>query len=626
MVFTSKSFKGKFLLSIATLLMVVGTQSAMGSALECEGTFIGRDSVPVSEASTLGQILGLDPQLARFVEQPEVTTYIFLRFFEPNSTDRDLSDTLAKMTVQEGRTDLYDIFTKQVEAKLQDAKTAENVRNYFQTEGYFNRKFKRPGFWSRLAYQFKHLPQTVRRMKEIIATDLQFTKMDRRTFDFIGALQFGWKESSLRSWNPVNIRDIHPSQISGMDPTTWARIGVFASEIEGGIESYSAQSGEVLRSMFPNHALFSGKTVEEALTAEAEVAATGKPSSIFCTRVWCFEENRHTGALRTIYRQLIGNKPPPENPSRAYHEYSPLNVEDVLFHLVSRNATEWNAISGYTMMGAHATGATAEMLRNVREDEIKHMAVFGAGVMYTWGPNFVLRMKNMLKKAFVEFGYENGKSESGRATSKNPAILLEAAIAHVLVEKQVHRYLESLPFKTLDKLVNLEPKAIKSKSQPSPFEVKMDPTKEAKITEIFEREKVNLANLSRWRPKDRARVLELRAFEQNSSNAELVKAVIGFMFNHFKGLESYDSAASTSARAQIANLTLQDVRNSLQLQGINVPAVPVDLLRRSLSETLRDYQVMNNDLVREKGVTVVLRDLNFGYEVQVLDASGLPNW
>jgi hypothetical protein len=43
--------------------------------------------------------------------------------------------------------------------------------------------------------------------------------------------------------------------------------------------------------------------------------------------------------------------------------------------------------------------------------------------------------------------------------------------------------------------------------------------------------------------------------------------------------------------------------------------VNFDLVRRSLAETLRDYQVMNNDLVREKGGTVVLRDLSYGYEI-----------
>ncbi len=443
--------------------------------------------------------------------------------------------------------------------------------------------------------------------------------MDRRTFDFMGALHFGWKESSLRAWNPVNIREIHPSQIVGTDPTTWARVGVFASEIEGGIESYSAQSGEVLRSMFPNHALFSGKTVEEAMAAEAEAAATGKTNSIFCSRVWCFEENRHTGALRTLYRQLIGNKPPPENPSSAYHEYSPLKVEDVLFHLISRNATEWNAISGYTMMGAHATGPTAEMLRNIREDEIKHMAVFGAGVMYTWGPNFVLRMKNMLKKVFIEFGYENGKSESGRATSSNPAILLEAAIAHVLVEKQVHRYLESVPFKTLDKIVNVDPKAVAK----STGIAVVDPEKQAKIDDIFEREKVNLTNLSRWRPADRARVLSLRKFELDPNNAAYVKEIIRVMFSDFKGLEHYDSATSAEARSSIASLTKDRVEKAFGASAIvangdghfSQAQLNFDLVRRSLIETLRDYQVMNNDLVREKGGTAVLRDLNYGYEI-----------
>ncbi len=609
--------------TLASALLLVATTA---SATDCEATFVDTKTAaelttgnPAAEAVTLGQLLGLDAQLGRFVEQPEVMTYIFLRFFEPKATDRDLSDTLAKMAVQDGKSDLYDIFTKQIETKLQDIATAEKVRSYFQAEGYFNRKHSRPGFWARLVYQFKHLPQSVRRMKEIIATDLAFTKMDRRTFDFMGALHFGWKESSLRAWNPVNIREIHPSQIVGTDPTTWARVGVFASEIEGGIESYSAQSGEVLRSMFPNHALFSGKTVEEAMAAEAEAAATGKTNSIFCSRVWCFEENRHTGALRTLYRQLIGNKPPPENPSSAYHEYSPLKVEDVLFHLISRNATEWNAISGYTMMGAHATGPTAEMLRNIREDEIKHMAVFGAGVMYTWGPNFVLRMKNMLKKVFIEFGYENGKSESGRATSSNPAILLEAAIAHVLVEKQVHRYLESVPFKTLDKIVNVDPKAVAK----STGIAVVDPEKQAKIDDIFEREKVNLTNLSRWRPADRARVLSLRKFELDPNNAAYVKEIIRVMFSDFKGLEHYDSAASAEARSSIASLTKDRVEKAFGASAIvangdghfSQAQLNFDLVRRSLIETLRDYQVMNNDLVREKGGTAVLRDLNYGYEI-----------
>jgi hypothetical protein len=611
---------------ITTLGLTVFLSALPAQATECESSFVlatgaNGEAMRPNEAATLGQILGLDQELVRFVDQPEVMTYIFLRFFDPKTTDRDLSDTLAKIAAQDGKMDLYDIFTKQIETKLREPTTAEKVRHHFQAEGYFERTYTRPGFWSRLAYQFKHLPQSIRRMKQIIAEDLSFTKMDRGTFDFMGALHFGWKESSLRAWSPVNIREINPSQIVGTDPTTWARISVFASEVEGGIEGYSAQSGEVFRSMFPNHALFTGKTVEEAMAAEAEMKTTGKPNNVFCTRVWCFEENRHTGALRTLYRQLIGNKPPPENPSSAYHSYSPLKVEDILFHLISRNATEWNAISSYTMMGAHATGPTADMLRNVREDEIKHMAVFGAGFTYTWGPNFVLRMKNMLKKVFIEFRYENGKSESGRATSSNPAILLEAAVAHVMVEKQVQRYLKSVPFKTLDKIVNVEPKAVAKPSNVSA----VDPEKQAKIEEIFAREKVNLANLSRWRPKDRAQVLSLRSFEQNPSNASYVKEIIRVIFADFKGLEHFDSAASSEARLAISSLTKEGVSKALGSAPSAVygdglvfrESAPVnfDLVRRSLTETLRDYQVMNNDLVREKGGTVVLRDLSYGYEI-----------
>lgn len=194
--------------TLASALLLVATTA---SATDCEATFVDTKTAaelttgnPAAEAVTLGQLLGLDAQLGRFVEQPEVMTYIFLRFFEPKATDRDLSDTLAKMAVQDGKSDLYDIFTKQIETKLQDIATAEKVRSYFQAEGYFNRKHSRPGFWEPFfVYQFKHLPQSVRRMKEIIATDLAFTKMDRRTFDFMGALHFGWKESSLRAWNPV---------------------------------------------------------------------------------------------------------------------------------------------------------------------------------------------------------------------------------------------------------------------------------------------------------------------------------------------------------------------------------------------------------------------------------------
>jgi hypothetical protein len=598
------------------VLVIVLAFCSTGSASRCEDLFGGTDPT-TAEATTLGKILGLDEQLGRFVDQPEVMTYVFLRFFDSKSSDQDLSATLAKMALQDGRSDLYDIFTRQIETKLEDPTISQRVRDYFESEGYFDRKHKSPNFWSRLAYQFKHLPQSFRRMKEIIATDLAFTKMDRRTFDFMGALKYGWKESSLRAWNPVNIREIHPSQITGMDPTTWARIGVFASEIEGGIESYSAQSGEVLRSVFPNHALFSGKTVEEALASQAD----GTTKTIFCTRVWCFEENRHTGTLRTLYRQLTGAKPPPENPSQAYHAYDPLKVDDVLFHLISRNATEWNAISGYVMMGAHANGPTAEMLRNVREDEIKHMAIFGAGVMYTWGPNFVLRMKNMLKKVFIEFRYENGKSEYGRTTSSNPAILLEAGIAHVLVEKQVHRYLESVPFKTLDKIVNLEPTAIASSIVVAP----VGPEKQAKLTEIHEREKINLENLSRWRPSDRTRVLNLRAFERDPANAAYVKEIIRVLYGDFKGLEHFDDASSAAARTSIASLTTPRVAKAFgamtvvhngesQLSLFQVPS-NFDLVRQSLTETLRDYQIMNNDLVREKGGTAVLRDLNYGYEI-----------
>ncbi|MBK9294594.1 MAG: hypothetical protein IPM57_09135 [Oligoflexia bacterium] len=426
-------------------------------------------------------------------------------------------------------------------------------------------------------------------------------------WDFYGYLNLKLDISRLRPWPKVDgsFGAIKLSDVTGINPNTFVKTAMLASEIEEPINAYSDNSGEVIRVISPQASRFMGKTAEEALALknkQESLKKEGKRPPSYCTNSWCFEENRHEGTLATISQNIVGRPLPMNAPFSAYPNLNPLRVNDAFFHLIARNDTEWHAASAYFFLGAHSKNALNQWVANVRHDELKHMSIFGGLYKYLRGNTYNSRLKGMLLKMLEEIKEKDSKSDYADFASE-PLSLLELAYVHIMYEKEIRLFFKSLPLKSLRKIyetkVNLEP------LESTPIEA----SKLLQLKQAIEQETKMRKTLARWPKSQRKHYEELEDFEKQF-DALIIKIISDL--EYFKGAEDFENPKHIELISTINYMTESQIA---AVYGVSIGAKQLALLKQSLQETIRDYQIMNNQTVRSLGLSVKFVDAHTGFDI-----------
>jgi ferredoxin-NADP reductase len=456
----------------------------------------------------------------------------------------------------------------------------------------------------RLAMQIKGLGLGLANAKRLIKTEMHPSEMDANLFDFYGYLNLKLDSSRLREWEtpPGSFAEIKLSDIRGMDPLAFVKVLMLASQIEAPVDQYSDASGHIF-SLYPQAARFMGKTEEQA---DAHRKARRK---LHCTNSWCEEENRHESLLENLGRRLIGLVLPNSKPFSADTTLSPFRPEDVSFHVVARANNELAASSTYFILGAHAEGNTATYLTNIRKDELKHSTVFAGLYHYLHGNTYWSRLRGVIRKTLIELTDKNDKSEYASVLKTEPITLLEAVYSQVQYEIHIKNYLKILPLKTLRKFFESD---INLEALP---ETPMEPTKKARMDQLLNLEKSRREALASWPTAQRKAAYSLEYFE-SEFNSEISK-IIAQKFKYFEGAEDFGNSLHLNIQKEIATLTPTGLKN---YGFTNVTPSQLSLLKTSLNDTLRDYQIMFNKKVRKMQMRVQFIDAVHGFEI-VKDAA-----
>ncbi|WP_204368569.1 ferritin-like domain-containing protein [Neosynechococcus sphagnicola] len=114
--------------------------------------------------------------------------------------------------------------------------------------------------------------------------------------------------------------------------------------------------------------------------------------------LWEKEERRHTPALGKIYQQLSGHKW--EGRVKPVKPYQPSENprEDLYRHGLHRVITEYGAAGLYLWLMAHATGALQQVLHELLQDEINHMAKFWGFGLWAFPDHYGHRLQRSLRQ------------------------------------------------------------------------------------------------------------------------------------------------------------------------------------------------------------------------------------
>ncbi len=547
-----------------------------------------------ASAEELAKIIAVDEETQKLISDPVIAQYIYLNHFAADAERAELRLSLQDIANStKGDTDLFALVNKKLKEKLADPAVQAKVKATFDGSD----KTLRPSKFSTATFEAKsrinqiaHMPETIKRLKNVTDDAFSVEVLDEGLFHFYGATQLGLRESQMRPWElvPGGFSSIRPNQIQNMSPDLWAQMAHFASETEAPIHGYSTNSGDALRGLIPSISRFMGKNEEEYLAHEAKVeqaiesgAAKSADEFPFCTNVWCGEEKRHETAVQRIGEQVTGKAKNEPKTYEADRRGDYLDADYALKHLVGRNSSEWNANSIYLYMRSHSDGAANKLIDNVRADETKHMAIFASGFKYFYGDQPGLRTKGMIEKIVDLKRQASTSNSSGDVLSESIPALLEVGVTHLFVENKVRQFTKSVPLKTMDKIFDSPVKTLTDLET-----VPLTAEKKAAIEEMNTVELKKRQDLARWTPEQREKYLALKKVE--AEQGPLIESLIENLFHDFSGAEVYGSKEAAAVIKKIDKLrTGLDPKTNA-------------LIQLSLNETLRDYQIMNNKFVRSR--------------------------
>jgi len=426
--------------------------------------------------------------------------------------------------------------------------------------------------------QVLNLPKKFKQIRELVEREYSFAKLDENLFAHYGFHQ--WPDErhyQARSWTPFKPQDISPENVLTVDPVELVEYMRVAMEIEDPIEDYSRQSGASLRFILPNFARFMGSPQERYDYLDANGITR------VCESAWCQEERRHGNAFSQAITMLTGERPDRDNPNEVAEVEEA--VEAAFQHAMSRMTTELNASSTYLVFSTYANGALNSSIINMMRDEIKHLTIVSGAVIYLRGPQFLKMLGEIsqIAKEFLTYNVENRTTGSGMTSNKITSI--EFIYAHLVVMRQLRRYLASLPLSALRKIYDSESNidaydAVLASDEALANYASWEKDAEEKRRSLFW-----------WRRQ--GRVHELNAEAIANSKSKEITLIIENEFDGFKGAEFYSSEKAAEIRAKINRI------NVFSLSYVDLKVGDKAVWRKILQDALRFYQISNNWFVQD---------------------------
>ena len=215
-----------------------------------------------------------------------------------------------------------------------------------------------------------------------------------------------------RQWSKIDWQDIQPEHIIGLDLDIFLSIIKGALDTEAPIREYSQTSRQYLEPIHPSMAKFVGGIGEDG-----EIVELG---------LWEKEERRHTPALSKIYYSL--NKQTVKPQLRTVKKYSARAnpYQDLYRHGLHRVATEYGAVCLYLWLMSHTTGTLQQVLGELLEDEINHLAKFWGMEMWLYPDGAEQLIRYLLSEihTILPVSYESKRRSSIKSTFERMMLVL----------------------------------------------------------------------------------------------------------------------------------------------------------------------------------------------------------
>ncbi len=201
--------------------------------------------------------------------------------------------------------------------------------------------------------------QTKARINYLIDQYLSLEELGDRLED----LSQQFENPQPRQWATINWQNINPEQVIGLELNVFLSIIKGALETEAPIRDYTQASRQYLEPIHPSMAKFVGGKID-------------KDGKIIELGLWEKEERQHTPALAKIYQQLTNQKIIPQLRTAKSYQAWENPYQDLYKHGLHRVATEYSAACLYLWLMSHTTGVIQQILAELLQDEINHLAKF----------------------------------------------------------------------------------------------------------------------------------------------------------------------------------------------------------------------------------------------------------
>jgi hypothetical protein len=248
-----------------------------------------------------------------------------------------------------------------------------------------------------------------------------------------------------RPWEPIDWKRVNAAQIIGIDPHLFVQIIGSSAEIEAPIRGYAQESWDYLHSFHPQMALFVGGELSEA---------TGR----YSVGTWEKEERQHTPVMRKLYQQLTGETFVPKPNAVAGYQQQANPTEAIYRHLCSRISTEWSAIAVYLWLMAHSTGELQQVLAQLLQDEVNHLAKFWGFSRWAFGSSSMDQFKAAVGDILALVKHHQGDRTNGQELLSMRQLLsqlprlIEIGFTFVRVMIQIHAWDKELSYSYLKHL------------------------------------------------------------------------------------------------------------------------------------------------------------------------------
>ena len=208
------------------------------------------------------------------------------------------------------------------------------------------------------------------------------------------ALPKQFEQPTTRPWQKIQWHTIHRSQIIGISPDIFLSILLGATETEAPIQGYAHTSHAYLEPIHQPMATYAGGCLDEH-------------KDQWTPGLWEREERQHTPALLRVYRQLTGEDAVLKGRTVRSYQPSQAPEADLYRHGLHRIATEYSAACLYLWMMTHSTGALREVLSEILQDEVHHMANFWGFGLWLYPETHLTRTLHILKVVTAPSGSSN---------------------------------------------------------------------------------------------------------------------------------------------------------------------------------------------------------------------------